>query len=66
MSAAAAARLAAEVDATADATAGSAQSSESHARCPVPTTPSCVRSQLLTFRVHTAGWAHSSRTEDKT
>lgn len=64
--AAAAVRLVAEMDATADATAGSAQSSESHAGCPVPTTPSCMRSHLLTFPVHTAGWARSTRTEDKT
>lgn len=64
--AAAAVRLAAEVDATADATAGSAQSSESHGGCPVPTTPFCMRSHLLTFPVHTAGWARSTRTEDKT
>lgn len=65
MPAAAAAALAAEVDATADATAGSAQSSESHAGCPVPATPSRVSSQLLTFPVHTAGWAHSTRKEDR-
>lgn len=64
--AAAAVRLAAEVDTTADATAGSAQSSESHAGCPVPSTPSFVRSCLLTFPVHTAGWARSAGTEDKT
>lgn len=65
MPAAAAAELAAEVDATADATAGSAQSSESHAGCPVPTTPSCVRSHLLTFHRHTARWPLPTRAEDK-
>lgn len=63
--AAAAAGLAAEVDATADATAGSAQSSESHAGCPVPTTPSCVRSHLLAFHIPTARWPLPTRAEDK-